>query len=150
MLTFVEFEEIHLPFRFLDTESKAVPPREYWLPMNDIEKKYLLSITVSNESSQLLERESVNNEKLRSYSSKRKITDENVYKVLFRKRNFETLVPIFLDNDSTKVLPSVKENFPSNYVIIRQNPKKIRKFFQNLAIGKNEKIRTNFPLKNIT
>ena len=47
----VEFEEIHLPFRFLDSESKAVPPREYWLPINDMEKRYLLSITVSNESS---------------------------------------------------------------------------------------------------
>ena len=41
---------------------------------------------------------------------KRKITDKSVYKVLIRKRNFETSVAIFLDSDSTKVLPSVKEN----------------------------------------
>ena len=51
-------EFIELPFKFLDSTSDVIPSRNLW-SINELERSYLCSIIVTNETCKLLEKNTV-------------------------------------------------------------------------------------------
>ena len=100
---------VDLPLRFFVPESDMIPSD--W-SLDDLEREYISSITLTNDSCKRLEKDTVGHSesKLWVFSVARKINASNSHKVFIRKKNFETLVPSFLDEEPKKVLPSTKEN----------------------------------------
>ena len=69
--------------------------------LDDLEREYILSITLTNNSCKKLEKDTVSHSesKLWVFSVARKINASNAHKVFIRKKNFETLVPSFLEEE---------------------------------------------------
>ena len=100
---------VQLPFRFFSVNCEIIPDWE----LSNESKNYIESITISNKESILLESETVDQASSELWINvcKNKITSSNAHKVLIRKRNFESLVEVFLNPRATEDLPpSVRDN----------------------------------------
>ena len=100
---------VQLPFSFFQVDCEVIP---HW-ELSDESKNYIESISVTNEESILLESETVEQASSELWINvrKNKITSSNAFKVLIRKRNFETLIDTFLKPKPTHELPpSVRDN----------------------------------------
>ena len=69
--------------------------------LDDLEREYILSITLTNNSCKKLEKDTVGHSesKLWFFSVARKINASNAHKVFIRKKKIETLVPSFLEDE---------------------------------------------------
>ena len=98
-----QHHSVQLPFRFFSSNCEIIPD---W-NLSDESKNYIQSLELSNEESILLESETVNQASSELWVNVRKdkITSSNAHKVLIRKRNFESLVEVFLNPKATEDLP---------------------------------------------
>ena len=105
--------------------------------MSDECLDYIKSITVTAEESILLETETVDQAASDLWFNVRrnKITSSNAHKVYIRKRNFETLVDVFLKRKATEDLPVMaQENMKhgKNYdPIAREKYKNVLFYYLN-------------------
>ena len=101
-----EDDYVNLPCQFISKGSGVIP---IW-KLNDDQSKYIKSITVKNEDScYRLETDSSDQirSSLWSFVQNKKITSSNVHKVYIRKKQFKTIVPDFLTNESKE-----RQNIP--------------------------------------
>lgn len=99
---------VKLPLRLISADSNVVPSD--W-NITSTEKIYLKSITVSGMSCRDLEYDTVKryNSKLWLYSQKRKILSTKAHKVFIRKKNFESLTPLFLEPNNKQPASFLQE-----------------------------------------
>ena len=80
-----KFDFVDLPLRFFVPESDMIPTD--W-SLDDLEREYILSITLTNNSCKKLEKDTVGHSesKLWVFSVARKINASNAHKVFIRKK----------------------------------------------------------------
>ena len=127
-------EYTQLPLKFIDYDHETVPKN--WVNTS-AEESYLTTIRISDENSRLLETDTVKQSKceLWKHARKWKIVSSEAHKVFIRKKDFKSLVDIFLIPKEEKHLPyAIKENFKHRNLyepLAREKYENIMQFYLN-------------------